>query len=719
MINFRAIFDGVLASILFAVALMQAPTKKKTRRKKRKRRKERKIEVVATNNPVLEEQVKPAPKRPRITPKSLPRRFLAGDDVHFDVALFDRQALFVESDDEGPVYIVPRNNGSQIYIARHLACRHTVRKLSYAVEYLLTLPPKTSVRYYCPEVDHEDDFFIVLNKEETIRPLIGGFPFQELQDYSLQKGSAGELQVQRQSVKVNRGFTSSMSMGGRAKNGVPRPALKQGSLDGVVVSSHLVATQIIATLPLPWLGRTVQPEHERLEWAQMIAPNNTVEASTFTLATECAWHRDKHNPSPPLEDLSWVMNINHVFDSGETVAALFYQRSSVCSYLRASNVQDPLSDYFKASYLKFPPSQRTFSRQTLMETDIEHDRIDSGGFLEKHANLDTLGFHNLFLISWITLVDRFQLNLLEAVSCYVSILFCPNTSEPFARAAIHLLNGRLRCPRGFDFGFQLLKLIVDYYNKREFGLRFNTYRPLIVPSVENYFGHCRLIFWMCIHVWSSHPTKPPNNHIHGVYEKIRALLKEEMPGVGDLTAMHGVQILSEMGLLPLWLQTFATFNHAGKSYARLAKKFGLGKTRTEARKAMATLKDALIKQFGPFMSEVIIENLACKAGQLETVQGKLVCDVHYRHAPVVQRGDDGTGLVIAMTEQGLVDLENGSLMSCWPFGEDVLSMSAICRRLGSVTALRSMKGLSSLPMPPEAQMCLCSSPVPYQIHKWF
>jgi hypothetical protein len=87
--------------------------------------------------------------------------------------------------------------------------------LSYAGEYLLTLPLKTSVRYYCP------DFFIVLNKEEMTRLLIGVFPFEELQDYSLQKGSAGVLQVQHQSAKVNRGFTSSMSMGGRARNGVP------------------------------------------------------------------------------------------------------------------------------------------------------------------------------------------------------------------------------------------------------------------------------------------------------------------------------------------------------------------------------------------------------------------------------------------------------------------------------------------------------------------
>jgi hypothetical protein len=82
MINFRAIFDGVLASILFAVTLMQAPAKKKTRRKTRKQRKARQAEVVAAESHVAEEEVMPAPKQARIISKAFS-------------ALSDRQALFV------------------------------------------------------------------------------------------------------------------------------------------------------------------------------------------------------------------------------------------------------------------------------------------------------------------------------------------------------------------------------------------------------------------------------------------------------------------------------------------------------------------------------------------------------------------------------------------------------------------------------------------------
>jgi hypothetical protein len=153
------------------------------------------------------------------------------------------------------------------------------------------------------------------------------------------------------------------------------------------------------------------------------------------------------------------------------------------------------------------------------------DLIDRGGFLQKAANLDTLGFYNLFLVSWVTLVDRFKLNLLEAVSSFVAIIVCPNTSEPFAKVAVRMLSGNLKAPRprGFDLGHELVKSIVDAYSTRKFGLRFSTYCAVNVPSIDMFCERCRLVFWTCIHVWATYPTKPANKEIHGIYAKISAL----------------------------------------------------------------------------------------------------------------------------------------------------------------------------------------------------
>jgi hypothetical protein len=167
------------------------PGKKKRRRKKRKKRKAAVALTVVGSIPA-DGSVQPT-KRARLGTVPFPSRFLASEDVHYEASLSERQTLFVESDEEGPIYIVPRNDGTQIHIARHLACRHTVRKLSYAEECLATLAPNRPVRYYCPNQDHEDDFFVVWNKEESTVPLTSTFPFPALHDYALANGSAGAI----------------------------------------------------------------------------------------------------------------------------------------------------------------------------------------------------------------------------------------------------------------------------------------------------------------------------------------------------------------------------------------------------------------------------------------------------------------------------------------------------------------------------------------------
>jgi hypothetical protein len=154
--------------------------------------------------------------------------------------------------------------------------------------------------------------------------------------------------------------------------------------------------------------------------------------------------------------------------------------------------------------------------------------------------------------------------------------------------------------------------------------------------------------------------------------------------------MHGVQMMSEMGLLPPWLQTYAAFNHAGRVYGQLVTQFGLGKNRTEARRAMKTLKAGLVEKLGHAINELIIENLACKAVQRDTTRrGRPVYDVHHRCAPLVQRREDGNGISISMSHTELIGLECGSLMSQWPYGDNVLSMGDICKQLGTQASIEA------------------------------
>jgi hypothetical protein len=185
------------------------------------------------------------------------------------------------------------------------------------------------------------------------------------------------------------------------------------------------------------------------------------------------------NPPPPLDDSTWVLYGNTAFPDSSTLTVLFYQRNSVCSYLRASSIQDPMLAHFLSSYQGFSEECRTFSKLSIPDYSFENepprtddttwrnDRCNTRGdipantqvnvgFVRTRANLDPLGFHDLFLACWITLVDRFSLNLLESVSVFIAILLCPNTLEPLARVTLHLLNKRWRPSRGFEFGYDVM-----------------------------------------------------------------------------------------------------------------------------------------------------------------------------------------------------------------------------------------------------------------------
>jgi hypothetical protein len=148
----------------------------------------------------------------------------------------------------------------------------------------------------------------------------------------------------------------------RAGNGVPAPYLKAGSLlDVVVQSARVHASSIVRQVLLPWLGRPVAPDPDRLPFARNIAETNIAEGSTFILRPYYPWHCDEMNPPPPLDDSTWVLNVNTAFSDSSTLTALFYQRNSVCSYLRVSSIQNPMLAHFLSSYQGFSEERRTFS----------------------------------------------------------------------------------------------------------------------------------------------------------------------------------------------------------------------------------------------------------------------------------------------------------------------------------------------------------------------
>jgi hypothetical protein len=275
--------------------------------------------------------------------------------------------------------------------------------------------------------------------------------------------------------------------------------------------------------------------------------------------------------------------------------------------------------------------------------------------------------------------------------------------------------------RGFLFGYTMLEAIEHHYRDTAFKRRFNTYSQVIVPTEEVFYERCRLVFWTCLHVWAAHPTQPINANIDRVHSTISDMI-QIIPGIGPLIGMHAVVMLAESGLLPPWLQTYAAFAHSGRIYKKFVSRFGIGKTKTEAKRVMASLKTGLSLKIGIAMIEVVVENLGCKAIQYEKKPNSPVYDIHHLDAPIIRRNSEGNGLMVSTVDGCDIALEAGNLMNRWPFGNDNLSIPEIGTRLGVPSTLPDAREFflaASQPMPRDAKCRLRVSAVPFQIPCWY
>jgi hypothetical protein len=138
---------------------------------------------------------------------------------------------------------------------------------------------------------------------------------------------------------------------------------------------------------------------------------------------------------------------------------------------------------------------------------------------------------------------------------------------------------------------------------------------------------------------------------------------------------------------------YATFAHSGRIYKKFVSRFGLGKTKVDAKRAMASLKTGLSLKIGIAMIEVTVENLGCKAIQYEKRPNSPIYDIHHLDAPIVRRNVDGNGLMVSTVDGCDIDLEAGNLMNRWPFGSDNLSIPEIAIRLGVPSTLPEARAL--------------------------
>ena len=500
-------------------------------------------------------------------------------------------------------------------------------------------------------------------------------------------------------------------MGTRDQQGQPMPSLKNCTLDTPIVQSMVAASEYFLNLRPVWNNHVpfFVPVDRTERFASRIHRRCIYEACAHTIDPLCEWHSDTQNPAPTDAAVSNVTTIYRKLRLGKVVTSIFYFRLSISLNISLREEGDPIVNHFRQTYREFPPERRSFTSRS-----VGNQR----SFFHVLPNLDPIGFHNLFLICQLTMVDRFSLNLFETISLSVAMMLIPNTAEPFARAAIDILReGPLNADTtGYHVGFDLYNrmLLVE----RTLPMRFNLYRTPERVSNDFFFDTTRRLFFLVLHVWASHPSRPANNQIQRIYNAIRELVKSTMHGAGNLVAMHTITMMADFGLLPSWLQTYVSIDTTGRVFQWYGERFSISTTQASAKKFMQSVKTALETSTNLSIPEVVIENLACKNFQRYNRRTESKRDVHFGGSPIVLRSEDSRGLLLLVNNNRII-LEGNCLVNRWTFGEETLTMAEIARTLELPPALPGARSLTAGELPREIRARPSESLVYYFIPNWY
>ena len=150
------------------------------------------------------------------------------------------------------------------------------------------------------------------------------------------------------------------------------------------------------------------------------------------------------------------------------------------------------------------------------------------------------------------------------------------------------------------------------------GLRFPTYRKVVVPNEEEWKRSTIEVVRLCLEA-SFRSERPTSKKERAkFYEQTRKMIQKEIPNGGLLVTNHLMAILAIVGLVPLWFAEEHTVETTSKSIMFLVKHKGLVKGKPAAQCFLDSLSGALLSIHGIAASRKYTENVCCKAYRIET-----------------------------------------------------------------------------------------------------
>jgi hypothetical protein len=622
------------------------------------------------------------------------------------------------------IHCIFPNRTGQAYFVQHLACTHYQAMFSTFVSAIEDGSDDIMVKVYYPVRDYENDFVVIWNKENTLQSFSNTIQWSTVSQV-LDSTASNHASLQPTTARQARryqdfGFTSGICTSRRnSANGVSKPVLKPGTLDGNIVNIFVTGSNMVRAAHLPWLTNDNalgydDKEHDNRndEFSKMIHKDNIVEACRLHGSSPeamCGVHTDRHNSAKPC--MSLVVGYSQIIGK-ERLGVTYYARDSADAYLASSELLDEFTRFVLDTYRDFPDVRRGICPELLNGGVVMG--LFGVGVVTNPCNLDPSGYHQATLFLVCSMSNCLALTLPEVVSVVSAYDLIPDNPYYFYLAVRSILSSTNReclprSNRGYALGYLIGSLMLKFNNiKREKdvqvpGRRFPTYSEPRLPDRIDWIDRCNEKLVLILHINSTYPSVASKAQRYRIYRDMIKRFSRNIPNQGDLKTNHSLAILSSLGILPPWVREHAEISPSSRYMKWFMTKFPLPTpmNSTKLERIISTLRAALEAEFGRPFTIREVENILCKVFRITK---DLASDRRFNDI-LVPKQDlfefAGTSVhILNPRNRERTCLEGCGLINRWMVGDSYLSMSEIVDVLGIPNRLPSDAAIPSLTISP-------------------
>ncbi len=287
----------------------------------------------------------------------------------------------------------------------------------------------------------------------------------------------------------------------------------------------------------------------------------------------------------------------------------------------------------------------------------------------------------------------------------------PYTSYYFCSAIIILLQEEELPVRGLLFGRFVLMLMKHLREEHRLleknipGLRFATYRKVVIPKPDEWITSTKEVVQLCLE--ACYRQAPPGDKKERArfYENTRKLIGQQIPNGGSLITNHLMAVLAIVGLVPLWFAEEHTVDPSSKSLEYLVNNKGLAKGKPASERFLESLSSVLQTDLGITASRKYSENVCCKAYRIdkdriakETMSKVKNSDSRFSDLVFdTQCIFQVVGGQVHVHRQGYETVAvNGGLIDLWANGGSVWTLSQLILQFESIPKQLGRQGRGSI-----------------------